>query len=121
MENRVRKIREKIDSSSWRHISVELSPTDIATLECRPKVLPQLWFHGPEFLKSPNEKWSVFETVLLSIPPEAGIEKLRIKLTVNVLSMTKSIVFGIGKIIDCKRFSNLKKIVHYVGFCPKIC
>ena len=91
--------------------SGEWNPADIATREYRPNVLPQLWFHGPEFLKSPNEKWSVFETVLVSIPPEAGIEKLRIKLTVNVLSMTKSNVFGIGKIIDCKRFSNLKKLL----------
>ena len=56
VENRVRKIREKVDSSSWRHISGELNPTDIATREYRPKVLPQLWFHGPEFLKSPNEE-----------------------------------------------------------------
>ena len=91
--------------------SGEWNPADIATREYRPNVLPQLWFHGPEFLKSPNEKWSVFETVLVSIPPEAGIEKLRIKLTVNALSMTKSNVFGIGKIIDCKRFSNLKKLL----------
>ena len=56
MENRARKIREKGNSSSWRHIPGELNPADIATRECRPKVLPQLWFHGPEFLKSPNEK-----------------------------------------------------------------
>ena len=108
VQNRVRKIREKVDSSSCRHISVKLNPTDVAALECRPKVLPQLWFRGPEFLKSPNEKWSVFETVLVSIPPEAGIEKLRIKLTVNAMSMTKSNVFSVGKIINCKRFRNLK-------------
>ena len=56
MENRARKIREKGNSSSWRHIPGELNPADIAARECRPKVLPQLWFHGPEFLKSPNEK-----------------------------------------------------------------
>ena len=90
MENRVRKIREKVDSSIWRHISRELNPAHIATRECRPKVLPQLWFHGPEFLKSPNQKWPVFETVPVSIPPEAGIEELRTKLTVNALSMAKS-------------------------------
>ena len=32
-------------------------------------------------------------------------------MTVNALSMTKSNEFGIGKIIDCKRFSNLKKLL----------
>ena len=53
---RVRKIREKVDSGSWMHISGELNPADIATRECRPKVLPQLRFYGPEFLESPNEK-----------------------------------------------------------------
>ena len=111
MENRVRKIIEKFDSSSCRHISEELNPADIATREFRPKVLPQLWFYGPEFLKSPNEKWPVFETVPVSISPEAGIEELRTKFTVNVLSMTKSNEFGTGKIIDCKRFSNLKKLL----------
>ena len=57
VENKFRKIREKVDSSSRRHIPGELNQADIATCECWPKVLPQLWFHGPEFLKSPNEKW----------------------------------------------------------------
>ena len=80
---------------------------DIATWECKFKVLPQLWFHGPEFLKSPNEKWPVFETAPVTIQlAEAGIEELRTKLAVNALSMTKSNEFDIGKTIDCKRFSN---------------
>ena len=109
MENRVRKIREKVESSRWRHIHGELNPADIARPKCRPKVLLQLWFHGAIFLKSPNEKWPVFETVLASIPPEVDIEELRTKLTGNALSMTKSNEFGNGKITDCKRFSNLKK------------
>ena len=42
VENRVRKIREKVDSNSWRHISGELNPVDIAIRECRLKLLPQL-------------------------------------------------------------------------------
>ena len=109
VENRVRKIREKVGSSRWRRISGELSPAYIVTRECRPKVLPQLWFNGPEFLKLANEKWPVFEKVPVIIPPETGIEELRTNLTVNTLSMTKSNEFGIGTFIDCKRFSNLKK------------
>ena len=52
---RVRKTREIVDSNIWRHILGELNQVDIATRECRPKVLLQLWFHGPEFLKSLNE------------------------------------------------------------------
>ena len=111
MENRVIKFREKVDSSSWIIIPGELNPADIATCECRPKMLPQLWFHGPELLKSPNEKCPVCETVPVSIPPEAGIEELRTKLTVNALSITKSNEFGIGKITDCNRFSNLKNLL----------
>ena len=80
---------------------------DIATWECKLKVLPQLWFHGPEFLKSPNDKWPVFETVPVTIQPtKAGIKELRTKLTVNALSITKPNGFGIGKTIDSKRFSN---------------
>ena len=62
------------------------------------KCYPQLWFHGPEFLKSTNEKWPVFEAVPASIPPEVGIEELT-KLTVNTLSRTKSNKFSIGKIM----------------------
>ena len=72
---------------------------------------PQLWFYGPEFLKSSNEKWPAFETVPTSIPPEVGIEELRTKLTINALSMTKSNEFGVGNVIDCKCFSNLKKLL----------
>ena len=115
VENRVGKIRENVDSSSWRHIPGELNPVDIATHECRSKVLPQLWFHDPEFLKSQNEKWPVLEAVP-AIPPEAGIEKLRTKLTANALSMAKSNDFSIGKIIDCKRFCNLKKLLTMSAF-----
>ena len=111
VQNRVIKIREKANSSSWRHIPGELNSADIAARKCRPNVLPQLWFHGTEFLKLPNEKWPVFETVPVRIPPEVGIEELRTKLTVNALSMTKSNEFGIGKIIGCKPFSNLKKLL----------
>ena len=92
MENRVRKIRENVENSSWRHIPGELNPADIATRECRPKVLPQLWFHAPEFIKSSNENWYIFETVP-AIPPEVGIEELRTKLIVNALLMRKSDCF----------------------------
>ena len=109
MENRVGKIRKTVNSSSWRHIPRELNPADIATRECWPKVLSQLWFHSPEFLKSLNEKWPVFETVPSSIPPVVSIEELRTKSTANALSMTNSSEFSIGEIIDCKRFNNLKK------------
>ena len=62
-------------------------------------MLPKLWFHGPEFLKSPSEKWPVFETVPASIPHEAGIEELRTKLTVNALSMTKSNDLVLGRLL----------------------
>ena len=93
------KIRKKVNSSSWRHIPGKSNMADTATRECRPKVLPQLWFHGPESLKSPNEKWPVFETVPASIPPEVGIKELRTKSTINALSMTKSNEFSIGKIL----------------------
>ena len=55
-EKRTRKIRENIESSGKRHISRNLKPADIATRECRPKVLPQSEFHCPGFLKSSNEK-----------------------------------------------------------------
>ena len=88
----VTKISGKVGSRSWKHITGALNPADTATRECRPNVLPQLWFHGPGFLKSPNEKWPVFE---------AGNEESRSKLTVNALSMKESNGFGIGKIIDC--------------------
>ena len=88
--------KEDVDSSSWRLIPGKLNSADIATCECRPKVLPHLWFHAPEFLKSLNEKQPAFETV------QVGIEELRTKLTVNALSMTKSNEFGIGKINDYK-------------------
>ena len=49
--------------------------------------------------------------VVQAIPPEVGIEELRTSLTVNVLSKTKSNEFSKGKIIDCKRFSNLKTLL----------
>ena len=88
-----------------------MNPPDIVTRECRRRVLPQLWFHGPEFPKSPNEKWPVFETVPASILPEVGIEELRTKLIVNAFSVAKSNKCGNGKVVEWKRFSNLKKLL----------
>ena len=87
-----------------------MNPDDIVTCDCRPKVLPHLWLHGFEFLKLPDEKWPVFETIPAK-PPEVDIEQLRTKLTINALSMTKSNELGIAKIIDFKRFSNLNKML----------
>ena len=49
VEKRVRKVTEDVDSSSWRLIPGKLNSADIATCECRPKVLPHLWFHGLNF------------------------------------------------------------------------
>ena len=100
----------KHNQQGWRHVPGELNPDDIVTRDGRPKVLPHLWLHGFEFLKSPNEKWPVFETVPPK-PPEVGIEQLRTKLTINALSMTKLNEIGIVKIIDFKRFSNLNKML----------
>ena len=65
IKNRIRKIRVNVESSNWRHILGELNPADIPTRKFRPKVLPQSWFQGPDLLKSPNEKWSILE----SVPP----------------------------------------------------
>ena len=62
-------------------------------------MLPQLWFHGPEFLKLPNAKWPVFETVAASIPPEVGIEELRTKSTVNALSIRSQMSLVLGRLL----------------------
>lgn len=91
------------------HTLGELNPADKATRKCRPKVLPQLSFHGPESLKSPNGP--VFETVKASILPEVRIEELRTKLIVNAFSVAKSNKCGNGKVVEWKRFSNLKKLL----------
>ena len=88
-----------------------MNPSDIVTRECRRRVLPQLSFHGPEFPKSPNEKWPVFERVPASILPEVGIKELRTKLIVNAFSIVKSNECGIGKVVEWKRFRNLKKLL----------
>ena len=73
IENRIRKIRVNVESSNWRHILGELNPADIPTRKFRPKVLLQSWFQGPDLLKSPNEKWSILESVP-SIPLRVGKE-----------------------------------------------
>ena len=79
---------EKLDKTLTAKIG-ELNPADTDMRECRPKVLPQLWFHDPKFLKLPNKKWHEFD-VVPAMPPEIGKKELRTTMTVNTRSMTKS-------------------------------
>ena len=109
VENRVRKISEKVNSSSWRDIPWELKLTQLHVNVGLKR------YHSNGFmvlnLQNHRMKSNPYLKQYQLVPPEVRIEELKTKLTVNALSMTKSNESSIGKIIGCKRFSYLKKLL----------
>jgi len=60
--NRVQAIRGRTKVSSWRHVRSEHNPADAASRGVEARALgSDLWQHGPEFLRLPEESWPVLE------------------------------------------------------------
>jgi len=60
VENRVRKIREKVSPEQWRHCPGEANPADVVSRgETTVKALKdnKIWWEGPNFLKLPHIYW----------------------------------------------------------------
>lgn len=57
--NRVSTIQAYSKIKNWRHIDSKRNPADLISRGCSVSELKglQLWWHGPNFLKEPMEKW----------------------------------------------------------------
>ncbi|XP_075161781.1 uncharacterized protein LOC142234502 [Haematobia irritans] len=63
--NRVSEILENVGNDKWRHVDSEDNPADVASRGCTPSELKShhLWWHGPQWLKLPGDRWPNFETL----------------------------------------------------------
>ncbi|XP_075157511.1 uncharacterized protein LOC142230768 [Haematobia irritans] len=61
--NRVSEILENVGNDKWQHVDSEDNPADVASRGCTPSELKshQLWWHGPQWLKLPRDRWPKFE------------------------------------------------------------
>ena len=104
VQNRVREIRGKIESSHWHHCQGEANnPADMPSRGLTLKELKdsQIWFYGPSWLK---EKSLVSMQIQDDLPPEC-LEELRVKeKEALVLSVIES-KGSIEAIMDIERFS----------------
>ena len=98
------------------HSTVDLNTGDICTRECSVGILKRclLWWNGPEFLLGGKEMWPSQEFLL---PKNVDLEEKRngeSGSSVDVSSCGSKV--GVGKVIDCGRFSFLKKLVRVTEF-----
>ncbi|XP_075162890.1 uncharacterized protein LOC142235523 [Haematobia irritans] len=61
--NRVSEILENVGNDKWQHVDSEDNPADVASRGCTPSELKthHLWWHGPQWLKLPRDRWPKFE------------------------------------------------------------
>ena len=59
--NRIAEIRDTTTPSQWRHVPGTLNPADDCSrgLWAAELTIDSRWFHGPEFLRKPEEHWPV--------------------------------------------------------------
>ncbi|XP_075167730.1 uncharacterized protein LOC142239861 [Haematobia irritans] len=62
--NRVSEILENVGKDKWRHVDSKDNPADVASRGCTPSELQShlLWWHGPQWLKLPRDRWPTFES-----------------------------------------------------------
>ena len=114
VQNRVREIRGKVESSHWHHCQGEANPADMPSRGLTLKELKdsQVWFYGPSWLK---EKSLFSMQIQDDLPPEC-LEELRVKdKEALVLSVIES-KGSIGAITDIERFSSLEKLLNTTAY-----
>ena len=114
VQNRVKEIRERVDSEQWYHCIGENNPADLPSRGITLQELKdsRVWFHGSEWIRE-----SVCEiTVLEGTLPKECLEELRVKDRDNVfLSMNESRE-GIGAIMSIERFSTYEKLIKSTAY-----
>ena len=97
------------------YLLVSLIPADIYARECSVGKLKDclLWWNEPEFLLGGKEMWPSQEFLL---PKNVDLEEKGSREVVSSVNVNFSgSEVGIGKVIDCGRFSSLNKLVRVRG------
>ena len=116
VQNRVEAILGNVNVENWDFVPTSLNPADICTRECSVGKLESclLWWNGPQFLLGGKEMWTSQEFLL---PKNVDLEEKGSREVVSSVNVNFSgSEVGIGKVIDCGRFSSLNKLVRVTGF-----
>ncbi|XP_064540794.1 uncharacterized protein LOC135430171 [Drosophila montana] len=103
--NRVAKITQATDSNKWSHVRSEYNPADLASRGAPPQALVnnELWWHGPEWLRLPQNQWPIPSDPL----PDTTIEQRTIK--VNLANTAPSFSF-------LERFSKFDRALRVLAY-----
>lgn len=127
VENRVVKIREVVDREDWFHVSGKCNPADIPTRKLKgfEDLLQGCWFHGPSFLTD-DEALKHLLSPISNVSEDTDditsqIITEHVNLIQNDINQNKKTdcdkhVPSLSNIVEFKRFSSLKKLVHVIGY-----
>lgn len=106
--NRVAIVR-KTKKEDWKYINTKSNPADLISRGVLPEVLinSDLWWHGPEFLRQPEDKWPTIKPAFVREPAE---ERL-IKTVLTVAVKDESIL---DQIDHKNSIKYLQRVVAYI-------
>ncbi|XP_028404826.1 uncharacterized protein LOC114527396 [Dendronephthya gigantea] len=111
--SRVGEIRSNVKPAQWKHIPTEQNAADDVSRGLSVPDLSGRWLNGPEFLRRPKEEWP--NEGKQPDPTEVERECIKRK-AVNVVTNE---VAQIGKVIECKDYSNWTRLVRVTAWVLK--
>lgn len=126
--NRVTEIQKSSNPSEWRYVESKKNPADLGTrgVLASDLVNASLWWHGPDFIKTFDDKShsEVVEQVRLPEEDNAKIKKERpCSILQTFLTHRKSKVHEISSNLmffsleSLNKFSTLNKLIRVVAYC----
>lgn len=125
--NRVKRIHEATDQKNWHHVRTNENPADLISRGIAPKdiINNELWWHGPAWLKEPQEKWpKPLNFRAMNVPPECEFELKVMSVTVASVDLEKFQRFVSNKpmcinLIDYT--NNLDKLLRIMSYVLRFC
>lgn len=114
ISNRVREIKENIQTQQWRYCPTDSNPADLLTRgTTADKVQNTFWMNGPEWLtvKSKWPEWSGnVESIVCTSEEDDNLESAHSVATITTEET------GIHKLIDLKNVSRLQKLLRITAY-----